>query len=130
MKKKTDILTSINIEPITYSLIIFYSDQWENITKHLNKKSNKNISDYLKERLPDFTCKNSDANGTLVLADEVTPVLMYIKPESKGRVLNTIVHEVNHVVEYFADNLGFQDEKEFKAYLSADIFTKIVNKIL
>jgi hypothetical protein len=50
MKKKPEILTSINIEPITYSLIIFYSDQWENIIKHLNKKSNKNISDYLKEK--------------------------------------------------------------------------------
>ena len=130
MKKQPEILTSINIEPITYSLVIFYSERWENISKHLNKKSNKDISDYLKERLPDLYCKNSDANGTLVLANEITPVLMYIKPESKGRVLNTIVHEVNHVVEYFADNLGFEGEKEFKAYLSADIFTKIVNKIL
>lgn len=132
MTKDKEILTSINLEPLEFSLIIYYAKDFSTIVKHLNKKSNKSISDYLKARLDDIEFKSrlKDTVGTVWLQDETIPVLMFIKADSKGMILNTIVHETNHVVEYFADSMGFQAEKEFKAYLQAHIFTKIANKIL
>lgn len=58
--------------------------------------------------------KDTDHEGCLYNDDKGRPVMLHLVVPSE----DTIAHEVNHIVEFFADYFGFQQEKEFKAFLT------------
>lgn len=125
---KDDIFKIIEVDIFNVDLLIFYSkNPVENLHKHLNLKKNKHISDWLKKvfsSIPEL----DGAGGIIRRDDNKLPCILYLKKidkKAKWSLYETLVHETNHIVESFAEYMGFEKEVEFKAYLQEYLFRKI-----
>ena len=120
----------IQISILRTGLVVVIGKSSQDIYKLVELKENKKVKDFLHKQLGDYTYPE-DADGFVTLSNKNEPLLIFIKEKkSKLELLGVLVHEINHTVEYFADIMDFQEEKEFKAYLSQQIFTDIADGVL
>ena len=117
----------INIEILHTSLVIACLNKSERLNDELNKKKNSDIKKYIQKELGrDLEEFKDSCARTTFNVDSGKPILVFIRNDKRDwNFFQTIVHEVNHVVEGFAYYCGFEDEQEFKAYLSGYLFAEI-----
>lgn len=110
---------------MNHYLIVCCLKNHADIHKHLNKKKNKEISDWLKHHCPDLKVP-ADSGGMFYNSNDNKPLIIFIGNEKRDwKLFNTLVHETNHVVHYLSKYCGFEDECEFNAYMQEYLFDQI-----
>ena len=124
-KENKDIFKLLYIKPFDAPVIFFYSDSMKNIPKHLNIKKNKYISDWLKKHISDLPTPEDNEDGGLIYSKETQrPLIIFIKRKKtiKWNTYETMIHEITHLVQHLETYFAFNDEQEFRAYLTESIF--------
>lgn len=133
MKKKTkkkvkhnkDVFHFYNIKPFGSNIIFYYGDSMKNLHTHLNKKENKDISKWLSKDIGELPVSDNNEAG-LLLYNETTqkPLLLFIKKPKKinWELYETMIHEITHLVQHLESYFAFEDEQEFRAWLTESIF--------
>jgi len=126
MRKSKDIFRTYSIAPFGCDIVIFRSHDLSRITAHLNMKKNANVSKWLKNFVSEVQVPEG-AGAVLHVVKTGRPLIVFMKDKGsrKWDWYNTLIHEVNHLVEDLADHYNFHSEKEFKAYLTETLFTDI-----
>lgn len=114
--------------------IIFCSIESElEILNELNKKQNKKKSEWLRSKVKDYDSIHfSDNSSGCVFKrnKDNLPLILFIRRyKCNDDLLATIVHETNHLVKFYSEYYGFQNEIEFNAYLQQYIFQLVKEKI-
>ncbi len=114
------------IRPLSNYLIVACLKDNKDIYKHLNKKTNKHISEWLKKKTDDV--KLPEGSGVYHKDDK--PLVLFIKNTKRDwNFFETLMHEINHVIFYHGKYCGFQDECEFNAYISENLFRELRQKL-
>lgn len=124
VNKSKDVFYFYNIRPFHSPIIFFYSDSPSNLAKHLNKKKNKKISDWLKKHCNELPVMGGLEDGFLSYNLETKrPLILFIKRQSNREQdrNDILVHEITHLVQHLEQYFGFNDEEEFRAYLTVSI---------
>lgn len=123
-KKKNRVWKTITIEPVDADIHFYYSEKFSNITNELNK--DKKTSKWLAKHAGTFPHPGDHSNGCIIKCEDDYPILLWIRHRKHDwKFYETIMHEVNHIVEGLARFYKFENEFEFKAYLTTYIFKKI-----
>lgn len=133
MKKKTkkkvkpnkDVFHFYNIKPFNSQIIFFYSDNSNKLTEYLNKKENKDISKWLHKQLDKVPVGNETDMGFLSYNEDTQrPLVLFIKRPKKinWELYETMIHEITHLVQHLESYFAFEDEQEFRAWLTESIF--------
>ena len=129
MKKKKDLFTVEVFKPLDAALIIYQSDDFKNIHKHLNKKNNKVTSDWVKNWAKDIKVPSDNRGGGLFYGVESNkPLILFLPHLNKKEpwsFYEVLIHELNHFIHYAGKYYGFEEEVEFKAYLQESMFREI-----
>jgi Zn-dependent peptidase ImmA (M78 family) len=125
MKKPKEFFGEYRIRPFHADLIIACLNDSKDLYKHLNKKKNKHLSDWLKKFIDKIP--NPNGVGGMIYDPETSkPLILFIQNKKRDwEFYGTLMHEINHVIYHLSRNLGFQDEPEFQAYLAESLFTDI-----
>lgn len=117
------------IEPMGGNLIVACLSDGKDIHKELNKKRNKNISDWVREHVKEFPMPDGD--GAIVYSTETNrPIILFIKNKERNwSFYETLLHELHHLVFHCSMYYGFEKEAEFQAYLIESTFRRL-RKIL
>lgn len=122
---KKDFFGIITIQPIAHNLVVVCVKDYKDTVKHLSKKKNKAISDWIKlHHKGDI--KLPDGQGGLFYNKEDKPLILFIENKKRDWYFyGTLLHETNHLVYYLSKYCGFSDECEFNAYLHESVFQQI-----
>jgi hypothetical protein len=122
------ILKTLYVDILDKNLILYHDETYGSIVKELNNSKNKDISDWLlKNKYVPPSAEFSAEGAISVSPDQKMPLVIFIKTKKKHNwdFYNTIMHEVNHLIERYSVAHCFEDEMEFKAYLTENLFTLI-----
>lgn len=134
MRKNTkfkDKFFSFNIKPVGMNIIVFYSEDFERIHKHLNKKKNKWESSWLKQQTKEFTTPDKESGGGVTYNKETNkPLILFLRAKKRDwYYYECLIHEISHLVFCLSKLCSFEDESEFQAYLTSYLFKEIRLKL-
>ena len=131
--KRKEVFGFLNIPLLRHDIVLCCLDDFNNIVIHLNKKKNKEISDFLRKHLGNNfeTNELNHLDGVVFYQKKNNyPVMLCIKNIKRGwDFYETLIHETHHLVEKFANYCKFQNETEFKARLQEYLF-RTIRKII
>jgi len=127
-KKNKEVFELMFVEPFGTGLLLYSGAKFENIKNHLNK--NKKISKWVHAQIESF--QTPDSKGVVVRnVDTEKAIILFIKQTEKDwDFFETLVHEITHLVENYSRWAHFEEESEFKAYLTESLFRIIRKKIV
>lgn len=122
-KKNKEFFGDYRIRPFHTDIIIACLNKGEDICKHLNRKKNKELSDWMKKFVDKIP--TPEGSGAMIFCPKTNkPLILFLKNRSRDwDFYGTLMHEINHIVYHLARNLKFEDEPEFQAYLTESLFT-------
>jgi len=121
---KKEIFKTITIEPFNADIVFYFSKDFGNITKQLNK--DKDTSKWITKHVGTFEHPAEHTNACVIQCPDDYPLIIWVKDKKQDWTFyESIMHEVNHVVELLSRYYKFERELEFKAYLTTYIFRKI-----
>lgn len=129
-KQEKDIFEFITIQPFDIYILFCYLDSEDAIIKNLNKKNNKEISTWLHKHIGNNSINTMESVGCVFKKDDNRPLIFFLKKhKNKRELVETVVHETNHLLMCLNTYFCFSKEWEFNAYLQQYLLGLILDKL-